>query len=76
MDIGLFLKHREVRLSLLSLIGQLLIIGLVSATLIYKNVSSEKAITLLFVLIAFVAIVLITIRRLVILEKNISSGWV
>ena len=76
MDIGLFLKHREVRLSLLSLIGQLLIISLVSATMIYKNVSSEKAITPLFVLIVFVAIVIITIRRLIILEKNISSGWV
>ncbi|WP_394698018.1 hypothetical protein [uncultured Methanolobus sp.] len=70
------MKHREVRLSLLSLIGQLLIISLVSATLVYKNVSSGRATGLILVLLAFIAIVLITIRRLFILEKNISSGWV
>ncbi|WP_406658035.1 hypothetical protein V7O62_05655 [Methanolobus sp. ZRKC2] len=73
MNVELFLKHREVKLSLLSLVGQILIISFVSASLVYGDVSSERATLLIIVLISFIFVFLVTIRRLVLLAKSTDS---
>jgi hypothetical protein len=74
MNLGMFLKHRYVRLSLLSLLGQMIIISIASVMLFYTDVSLERAIVLVVVLLGFTFIFSVTILRLLNLAK--STGYI
>ncbi len=73
MNLGMFLKHKYVRLSLLSLLGQIIIISIASVMLFYTDVSLERAIFLVVVLLGFTFIFSVTILRLLNLAK--STGY-
>lgn len=74
MNLGIFLKHKYVRLSLLSLLGQMIIISIASVMLFYTDLSLERAIVLVLVLLGFTFIFSVTILRLLNLAK--STGYV
>lgn len=64
MNTRLFLRHREVRLSLMSILGQLILITLTSVKLVAGGVSTEQDLVLVLVLIGFAFIFAVTILRL------------
>ncbi len=74
MNLGIFLKHKYVRLSLLSLLGQMIIISIASVMLFYTDLSLERAIVLVLVLLGFTFIFSVTILRLLNLAK--STGYI
>lgn len=74
MNLGIFLKHKYVRLSLLSLLGQMIIISIASAMLFYTDLSLERTIVLVLVLLGFTFIFSVTILRLLNLAK--STGYI
>ncbi|TGC11321.1 hypothetical protein [Methanolobus halotolerans] len=74
MDAGSFLNNREVRLSLLSLLGQIIIISFASATLIYEDVSQERYTVLIILVLAFMSLVVLTVLRLLRLAKDADSS--
>lgn len=69
MNVSLFLKKKAVWLSLLSLLGQMIIISIASAMLLYTDVSLQRAIVLVLVIIGFTFVVVVTLLRLLDLAK-------
>lgn len=70
MNTGLFLKKKEVWLSLLSLLGQLIIISLASFMLLHTDVSLGMAVVLVLVLLFITFIIAVTLLRLANLARS------
>jgi hypothetical protein len=64
-----FLTRKEVWFSLLSLLGQLIIVSIASFILFYTDVSIEKGVVLMIMLIGFTFVIAVTILRLLRLAK-------
>ncbi|WP_340820612.1 hypothetical protein [Methanolobus sp. WCC4] len=69
MNMKPFLTRREVWLSLLSLLGQLMIVSIASFMLLNTDVSMERAAILVIVIIGFAFVIAVTILRLLRLAK-------
>jgi hypothetical protein len=69
MNMKPFLTRKEVWLSLLSLLGQLIIVSIASFILFYTDVSIEKGVVLMIMLIGFTFVIAVTILRLLRLAK-------
>ncbi len=61
MDLMLFLKKKYVWLSLLSLVGQIILISVASAILFYADVSLEVTIILIVLLVGLIYVLSVTI---------------
>jgi len=73
MNLKLFLKHRYVRTSLLSLLGQAMVIAVAAYMLFYTDPSLDRIIALVVVLLVFVFIFAVTLLRLKNLAKVTDS---
>lgn len=73
MNRRLFLKKKEVWLSLLSLLGQFIIMSAISFILFFTDVSAVKAALLFLVLLGFSFIAAVTLLRLADLAKATDS---
>jgi|GEM_PF-3299981 len=69
MDLTIFVKKKHVWLSLLSLVGQIILISVASAILLYGDVSLEVTIILIVVLVGLIYVLSVTILRLINLAK-------
>lgn len=69
MNMKHFLTRKEVWLSLLSLLGQLIIISIASTTLLNTDVSLERAAILIIVILGFTFVIAVTVLRLLRLAK-------
>ncbi|KXS40563.1 MAG: hypothetical protein AWU59_2477 [Methanolobus sp. T82-4] len=69
MDLTIFVKKKYVWLSLLSLVGQIILISTASAILLYADVSLEATIILVVLLVGLIYVLSVTILRLINLAK-------
>ncbi|WP_321430586.1 hypothetical protein [uncultured Methanolobus sp.] len=73
MNLKLFLRHREVQSSLLSLLGQLIIMILSSLVIISRAVTGLRAVLIFIIILGFAYIFAVTILRLKDLAKATDS---
>ncbi|WMW25742.1 hypothetical protein RE474_03215 [Methanolobus sediminis] len=73
MNLKLFLKHREVQSSLLSLLGQLIIMILAALVIISGTVTGLKAVLIFIIILGFAYIFAMTLLRLKNLAKVTDS---
>jgi positive regulator of sigma E activity len=73
MNLKLFLRHREVQSSLLSLLGQLIIMILSSLVIISRAVTGLRAILIFIIILGFAYIFAMTLLRLKNLAKVTDS---
>jgi positive regulator of sigma E activity len=73
MNLKLFLRHREVQSSLLSLLGQLIIMILSSLVIISGAVTGLRAILIFIIILGFAYIFAMTLLRLKNLAKVTDS---
>ncbi|WMW21153.1 hypothetical protein RE476_06955 [Methanolobus mangrovi] len=69
MNLKPFLTRKEVWLSLLSLLGQLMIVSITSFMLLNTDISMERAAILVIVILGFAFVIAVTILRLLNLAK-------
>ena len=73
MNLKLFLRHRDVQKSLLSLLGQVIIIFIASFVLFYTDPSLDRVIAMVVILLIFTFIFAVTLLRLANLAKVTDS---
>ncbi|TQD25277.1 hypothetical protein [Methanolobus vulcani] len=73
MNLKLFLKHRDVQSSLLSLLCQLIIMVLASLVIVSGTVTGLKAVLIFIIILGFVYIFATTLIRLKNLAKATDS---
>ncbi|MDK2947566.1 hypothetical protein SAMN04488589_0472 [Methanolobus vulcani] len=73
MNLKLFLKHREVQSSLLSLLGQLIIMVLAALVIISGTVTGLRALLIFIIILGFAYIFAMTLLRLKNLAKVTDS---
>jgi positive regulator of sigma E activity len=73
MNLKLFLKHRQVQSSLLSLLGQLIIMVLSALVIVSGAVTGLRAILIFIIILGFAYIFVMTLLRLKTLAKVTNS---